>query len=175
MRAFISIDIPERIKREIAAHTSQMKSRCITPTTAENLHISVLFMGSIDDSQLSAAQNALDAISVHDFYISLGGVEFFDGENPRVAYIGINEGAVHIKSISDAISASLKGIVRTDGREFIPHLTIARIKGNCGEEIKALKAVSITEGRFKCDSIKIIESIIGGGPPVYKEIFSKML
>ena len=152
-----------------------MKSRCITPAAVENLHISVLFMGDIDDFQLSAAQNALGAISIHNFYISTGEVKFFAGENPRVAYISITEGGAHIKSIFDAISASLKGIVHMDGREFTPHLTIARIKGDCEAEIKALKAVSITDGRFKCDSIKIIESITSRGPPVYTEIFSKRL
>lgn len=173
LRAFISIDIPEQIKHEIAVHTAQIKSRCIATTTVDNLHISVLFMGDINDFQLNAAQNALCAISIHDFYMSLGEVKFFDGGKPMVAYISINEGNADIKSIFDALSASLKGIVHIDNREFIPHLTIARIKGNCEKEIKALKSICITGGRFKCNNIKIIRSTLSSGPPVYTEIFSK--
>jgi 2'-5' RNA ligase len=175
VRAFISIDVPEQIKRGIAAHTVQMKSRCIHTIATENLHISLLFMGDINNIQLKAAEDTLCAIRVQSFYISFGEVKFFDEENPRIAYISINEGNLQVKSIFDSLSTCLKGIICIDSREFTPHLTIARIKGNCGEEIKALKAASITEGRFKCDSIKIIESITGRGTPVYKEIFSKRL
>ena len=175
MRAFISIGIPDSFKREIAKRIMQAKSRCIATTTVDNLHISVLFMGDINDFQLKAAEDALDAIRIQSFHISFGEVKFFNDGTPRVAYISISEGNVQIKSIFDFLSASLKGIIHIDRREFTPHLTIARIKGDCEAEINALKGAGTIGGRFKCDDIKIVQSILGRGPPVYKEIFSKRL
>ena len=175
LRAFVAIEIPDDIKRLVTEKAAHIKGSCISKVREDNMHISLLFMADVTDIQLKAVEEALNAMSMRSFYVSFGEIEFFQDGSPHLAYISIDEGNQQIKNIAEHLRSALKDAVPMEKREFVPHLTVARIKHNCKDEINALKLIGKIAGRFKCDEIKIIQSLIGNGPPIYEEIFAKKL
>ena len=52
MRLFLAIDIPENLKEEVAKFQEQFKIKGIKLVEKENLHITVKFLGEVDEEKL---------------------------------------------------------------------------------------------------------------------------
>ena len=65
IRVFIAIEIPEKIKKEIAEQTAAMRlivDRAVRWGTAENLHLTIRFLGEIPATQVDPLTRALETI-----------------------------------------------------------------------------------------------------------------
>lgn len=130
MRLFIAIEIPPQIRAAFAALLREF--RAIAPqikwVRAENLHVTLKFLGETEIEKLSALQNALAAVrSSQPVNLQFRGLGFFPNEKrPRVFLAGM-EASPNLKALAaDIDSATHRLGFPLEERPFTPHLTLAR-------------------------------------------------
>lgn len=99
---------------------------------AEGIHLTLAFLGELDDAQLAKANAAATeaATLTQSFTYQLSGLGTFGPpRQPRVLWMGISEVAGILQALHRALALALEqqGFV-TEKRPFAPHLTLARIK-----------------------------------------------
>ena len=134
LRCFVAVDVEDLnivrkltdVQRELASVGTRLK--LVEP---ENLHLTLAFIGEVPPPIVEAARRALGEVSLRRFKIRLVGIGAFPTINrPRVVWVGVSEGREELQVLAREVRASLKRHgVPFDKKEFVPHLTIARVKG----------------------------------------------
>ena len=89
------------------------------------------FIGEVSEFLVKDIITALESVKhVKKFHIKVKGLGAFPSLNkPRVIWLGISEGASQLKLIRNIIEDHLRKLsIRAEKEEFIPHITLARIK-----------------------------------------------
>ena len=168
VRTFIGVVIPEDIKRYVIGIQEQLKSLPIEAKLAEpeNLHISMSFLGDVDDSEVEKIKFKLDEISksYDAFEIILGNIILMPDEKfTRVIAFDVR---------SDALESVRKDVVKSIGGKSHPaHLTLARVKVIAESEKFAgnvNKKIAQKEMRVKIDGMCLVESMLQRNGPFYK-------
>ncbi|HXJ14302.1 MAG TPA: RNA 2',3'-cyclic phosphodiesterase [Candidatus Limnocylindrales bacterium] len=131
MRLFIAIEIPENIRNTFASLLKEF--RAFAPhlkwVRAENLHVTLKFLGETDASNLDALQYALSAVqSPEPVCLEFRGLGFFPNQKrPRVLWAGM-EASPNLKSLAAYIDQAAHPLgFPLEERPFTPHLTLARL------------------------------------------------
>jgi 2'-5' RNA ligase len=132
VRLFVALVVPSEVREKLAALICEL--RAIAPkekwVRAENLHVTLKFIGEVAPEKLEAIRGAL-AIVLSDSPVKLDfrGLGFFPHEkHPRVFWAGI-EASPNLKKLAADIDLAVGklGIPREE-RAFSPHLTLARFE-----------------------------------------------
>lgn len=129
MRLFIALDIPAKVR---AALTNYMeRARALAPEArwarVEGLHVTLKFIGHVDDSVVEKIKSALAVIKAAPFAVKFSGVGFFPNPNAaRVFWAGV-DGGDSLPRLASSIDAAMEklGIPR-ETKPYHPHLTLAR-------------------------------------------------
>jgi 2'-5' RNA ligase len=135
MRIFIALDIPAEIRTRIAAFVDHARPYAPEAKWAriEGLHITLKFVGEVNDAKVQELRSALSAVKAGPFDVTFSGAGFFPTPNaPRVFWVGV-EGGEGLPSLAAAIDNSTHelGIAR-EARAFNAHLTLARSRSGAG-------------------------------------------
>ena len=99
---------------------------------SENFHITVKFLGGIDEARVRAVSEALHAAATgrHAFdleIVSLGA--FPSPTRPRVLWAGVAEGAAPLAALAAAVDDALAPLgYPRETRGFAAHVTLARVR-----------------------------------------------
>ncbi|MGC8538883.1 MAG: RNA 2',3'-cyclic phosphodiesterase [Candidatus Micrarchaeia archaeon] len=175
MRCFISIDVPDEIKKKLIAAGQRLLGRGVTLVKADALHITLLFLGEISDVEIGYAKSALDSIKWERFTVDVYGIDYFTPNALRVVYAKIGQGATELKDLHDAILRELSKTISGLKREnFVPHLTIARVKPTADRR-ELLAHISQIEslhfGSFEARGVSLKSSILTPDGPLYKDLY----
>lgn len=166
LRCFISIEIPETIKKDIGELVEILRKRDFDIRWVENknIHLTLKFLGKTPEKLLSSIHESLQnvAISYDPIYIRICKTGAFPNRKyPRVIWVGIEDSDTLKKlqrDIEDSIT--LLGFQKEE-RTFHPHLTIARVKSQKGIEALMSELDNYKEkdfGIFEAKSIKLMRS-----------------
>jgi 2'-5' RNA ligase len=178
MRAFIGIDIDEAVRQNLVAAQRQLTGtgaqlKLVEP---ENIHVTMKFLGDIREDQTKAITEAMQAAveGLKSFEIKVRGVGAFPNLSYiRVIWAGVSEGREHIISIQRRIDQSLAKLGFRPEREFVPHLTLARVKSAAGKEKLAAFLKTMTNAEFgssRADAIELKQSNLTPKGPVYSTL-----
>jgi len=120
MRAFISIDIPEEMRKEIIKIQRSLPKFFGKKTAPENLHLTLKFLGEINEEQLSVIKKRLSKLSFSSFETEIDFLGFFDNYPRGIVWLHLTNCEQFQKEIDDA----LKDLFGKEKR-FMSHLTIA--------------------------------------------------
>jgi 2'-5' RNA ligase len=132
VRLFIAIEIPNEIRNALMAFVNELR-----PTAprgkwvrAENLHVTLKFLGETAPEKSSRIQNALSLI--HDkepVTLNFRGLGFFPNERrPRVFWVGM-EASDNLKTLAEMIDGEMHKLgFPLENRPFTPHLTLTRFE-----------------------------------------------
>ncbi|MEQ9612663.1 MAG: RNA 2',3'-cyclic phosphodiesterase [Gammaproteobacteria bacterium] len=129
VRCFIGIQFTlateiDALRKKIAA-LAELKETDIRLVPDENLHVTLKFVGSVEESQLAAIEGVMKQVAAQHSPLSLQskGMGFFKNS----IWVGIEENAQLSKLAADLNLACVPlGIVQED-KEFLPHVTVARL------------------------------------------------
>lgn len=180
MRTFVSIEIPEEIKDNIEKSIGEMKVTLppIKWVDKKNLHITMKFLGWVEDGRLADLTCSLTDLA-RDFgtiKVSFKGLGVFpDAKRPRVVWVGIEEGGDRVKELAEKLEEGLskEGYREGEDREFEPHLTIGRIKEKIDPEALCAyveKNKKADYGGFVVKYISLMKSTLRRSGPIYEEI-----
>src|SRR3990167_5292147 len=127
-RAFICVEFPSEIIKEIARVQEVLGKYKFTGkmTELENLHLTLKFLGEIDDRKLEEVKMQLSGVKVKGFEARLGDIGIFGRNgNPKIVWVKI--GGKGIFELQEKVDEALKGLFKPESR-FMSHATIARVK-----------------------------------------------
>ncbi len=133
MRCFVAIPIEDPLKKEIGSAISGLSSGRwdVKWVPAENLHITLKFLGDASDDSVQKVKDNLARISEDHraFEVRLHGVGVFpDRKRPRVVWIDILDSEQLAKLQAKVEHCLVTLGFERDSRPFSPHLTIGRIR-----------------------------------------------
>ena len=180
MRAFIAIDLPEKIKSKIAdiqrgLGRIDLSCKWVQP---KNMHLTLKFLGEINPSGLEEIKDAISrcAACFKTFETGLQEFGFFPNEKrPRVFFISTSC-ADTLKSMADNLEDKLEPLgFQKEGR-FKSHITLARIKQpkNIDCLLRELKNISLGE-TFAVGEIALYKSTLTPEGAIYEKIASSSL
>ena len=135
MRCFVAIDIDEHCRNELKKLVRSLRDGIIARSgdikwvRVDSIHITLKFLGEIDDNELvKVCEIAKEVISGNEhFDIELAEVGGF-GNPPKVIWVGVKDGGV-LADMAHRLEDELEKIgIKKEGKKFMPHLTLARIK-----------------------------------------------
>lgn len=134
-RTFLGIDVGDPIRTAAVALQQKLarSGATVNWVPAENLHITLLFLGEVDDRDLPAVCRAVAAAARREppFELRVCGVGAFPTpRRPRTVWAGVADGAAELTRLHTALEAPLLdlGAYRREERAFTPHLTLGRVK-----------------------------------------------
>lgn len=157
---------------------SELANERITWVKPEVMHLTIKFFGEIPQNSIPSIEHCLGqaACSVTEFSIAIVATGIFGSSyQPRVIWFGIKE-PEPVKQLATEVNEQLKTIgILPDRQNFVPHLTIARIK-----QINNLHYLHKVIGRHKIldgepehiGEIALYESILHKYGPVYTALKS---
>ena len=135
IRTFIAVDVGEAIRAEGAALQQQLGRALgdgIKWTGTESMHITLLFLGEVDDLEvLRVCRAVAEAVKdVDPFRLEVKGVGAFPTlRRPKIVWGAVTDGVEALKHLHDLIETPLleMGTYRSEERAYTPHLTLGRI------------------------------------------------
>ncbi|MBD3313297.1 RNA 2',3'-cyclic phosphodiesterase [Candidatus Woesearchaeota archaeon] len=167
MRLFIGFDASQEAEHELL--NAQKKIENAKINLVKDFHLTLKFLGEVDDDKSGEIEERLRKISFGSFKAELGGIGVFPSENHvKVIWIGL-EPKDKIIGLQRKIEEALQGMFPKDMR-FHPHITLARVKTVEDKEAfkENLKNIRIERIRFKVDKFKLIKSALTPDGPVYE-------
>lgn len=166
MRCFIAINLDDSLKKEIASTIAGLRSGNwdVKWVPAENLHITLRFLGEASEDLAERIKNELSGISKRHGRLDMTfrGVGVFpDRKRPRVIWIDLfhpEELRILKEEVEEAVSTMGFEI---EDRPFSPHLTIGRIRSLRGRDflLKAMEALKDKDfGNIVADKISLMKS-----------------
>ncbi len=141
MRTFVAVEVADvgvlRAIRDVQEGMA-IKARPVAP---EAMHFTLQFLGRTSERACRDVQKALGQIRFDSFPVRLGGVGAFPGPaSPRVVWAGADaEGGSRLAELADIIRESLLPLGFVADRQFVPHVTIFRVKSGAGDISKHLE------------------------------------
>ena len=141
MRLFIALDIPVDIRGGLTSFME--RGRALAPDArwarVEGLHVTLKFIGHVDDAAVEKIKAALKPIKIAPFEVKFTGVGFFPNSNAaRVFWAGV-DGGDHLPHLASIIDAALEKLgFQRETKPYHPHLTLARTSSRPLRELKPL-------------------------------------
>jgi len=174
-RIFVALPLPLDVARSLAAAVPEM--RALRPVAPELLHVTLAFVGSIEEGRVADVGSAVSAAvpAVRRFRVGLDTVGRFPPAGaPRVVWAGTGPAAAPIQLLGARVRAELlhRG-VPFDAKPLSAHVTLARVRdpvaADEAREVAALlRRVRLPEGlAFDVEAVHVMESALGPYGPRY--------
>lgn len=177
MRLFVALDVPEATRRKLHLLMDDFARICRGAhwVRLEGIHITLKFIGHVDDSILPDIQQALSGIRADEpLDVAFRHFGFFPNEKrPRVFFVGIEAGK-ELAALAAQIGDRLEPLgIAKETRAFQPHLTLARFKTSEGlrelrEKIAALPAQDFGGGALS--EFHLYQSMLKSSGAVYTRL-----
>jgi 2'-5' RNA ligase len=175
LRLFIAIPLPP----DVAARAAEILPSTVPAlrrVKAENLHVTLAFLGLTPDERLGEVTAAATeaAASVAPFtMVFTGAGRFPERGRIRVVWLAIAEGAPSILELGAGVYAGLRSRgLQFEDRPITPHLTLARVDEDASApEAKTVAAAleGLTSPRlwFDVTEIAVVQSVLSPKGPRY--------
>lgn len=134
-RTFVAIDTDDAMRRRASGLIDRLRPYAPQArwVQEENLHLTLLFMGDLSDSEIAETCSRVDWVcrANQPFTLRLAGVGAFpDASRPKAVWLGATEGAEPLSRLHSDLDDALGDLAaRGENRAFVPHLTLARVGG----------------------------------------------
>ncbi len=172
-RLFTAIEVPPEVAAELSALRGGIHgARWID---LENYHLTLRFIGDVDDSVAHDVMVMLGRVCRRAFEIRLSGLDQFGGKKPRAVFAAVapspalNELQAEHERIFQRIG------LEPESRKFMPHVTLARLRESSPREVADYLAA---RGGYRSTAIPISRFVLfssrasmGGGPYVIEAAY----
>jgi RNA 2',3'-cyclic 3'-phosphodiesterase len=176
MRLFTAVDLgPDVLLRLERLLMALRPEALIKWSPLDNLHITTKFIGEWPEGRLNELHEALSSAAPRDgFNIELKDLGWFPNDrSPRVLWVGVHGGEPLLKLVRN-IEESLQQVgIKSEDREFTPHLTLARIKNPVPLERLRQKVAEMQPaalGHFSVSQFALFRSDPGSNASVYRKL-----
>ena len=160
MRLFIAIKLNSEIRNTLADAQKLLIRHGIRGnyTNADNLHITLAFIGEYDNPGIIT--EVISEVPFSPFNISLSGLGHFG----NLWWIGLDENDELVSYVKRLRKALSEAGIPFDKKKFSPHITLIR------KAVGTLPVVSIPRVQMKVNHISLMRSERGASGMIYTEI-----
>lgn len=179
-RTFVGVDIGDAIRGSTAALVKELSKSgaAVKWVTPESMHVTLLFLGEVDDRELHAVCKAVRSAAAGEppFSLRVSGLGAFPTpRRPKVLWAGITDGVEPLQRLHAALEERMLdlGCYRTEERGYTPHLTLGRVAGDADAFAVAAeipKRQAWQGGRFAVEEVLVYSSEMDRTGPVYTVI-----
>lgn len=178
MRSFIALEISSEARDAIKEFQRELKrvDPAVAWTRPENIHLTLRFLGELDDLLApavgAALADAVGAFQPFDLELSHPGV-FPDLRRPRVIWVGLKGELDRLNHLRDAVDKAVEPFgYPAEKTAFRPHLTIGRVKGarNIREMLARSELYRMPRVRFAAREVVLFRSDLQPGGSRYTAI-----
>lgn len=184
-RLFIALNTPPEVKKKIADLLDELRKiggenvKCVS---ADNLHITLHFIGYADNELMEKIKEALNGISgkFGKMEFELGRIGAFPHmDRPRVIFLECKQtNGDSVFKLQKKLGEELNKIgIKTDSRLWTPHITLGRVKDNHEDyaELSSGYPGLNSAKKFIINSFELMESKLTPHGAEYKEIMGYKL
>lgn len=179
-RVFIAINFPPEIKKMLSRYEKDFKELPAKWVERENLHITLVFLGSITDQEIGEVCMIAKKITDNSdgFLLKLESVGY--GPTDKIPYKMVwlkGQKSKELSSLKNQLDEDLVQAInfKPDHKGFSPHVTLARINQM---QLRVMDLEEIPEINekldldFEVESIDVMESVLSKEGPEYTIIES---
>lgn len=139
MRLFFAIDLDDEVRAALDRAVAPVRAAepALAWVPAAKLHLTVKFLGEVDDAGLAALVEASDGVAARHgpFTMTLGGMGAFPNfRRPGVVWMAVaSEPRLELLHHDLEIACRDAGY-EVEGRPFRPHITVARVRESLSPE-----------------------------------------
>jgi RNA 2',3'-cyclic 3'-phosphodiesterase len=183
LRLFVGVELddPLRAASAAAAHDLERRLRSarsrlvVRWTPAQNLHITLWFVGHVQDDRAAVIASSLQAPwSVPAFPFTISGAGIFPASGPpRILWLGVASGADRFADLYEDLARRFAPLgYDRESRPYHPHITVGRVREADGAASRTARAA------FRCGdvgsglvrAITIFASRLGPGGARYEPL-----
>jgi 2'-5' RNA ligase len=173
---FISINPPQEVKNQVASLLEKLKAKdkSVNWTEAENFHLTLIFLGNINEARTAKVTAILKFITKNQngFMLQFGDIEFFPSLNPKIIWIR-EDNSLDLFNLQKNLDSQLKfNSFDMGDRQFIPHFTLGRINKDIKDQdgLESLfKTVKFND--FYVDHMDVMRSFVVGNKIKHERLF----
>jgi 2'-5' RNA ligase len=180
-RVFIAINLPENLKEKLAKFEKNFPELPAKWVKKENLHLTLVFLGYLKDFHLEKVKEVVKEVGKNfsPFFVSLKRVCFGPPKTspPRLVWVELEKNEVLedlVKKLQEKLKENKIPFV-VEEREFLPHITLARIRKWEFQRMDLEERPRINEiikESFEVKSIEIMESHLKRSGAEYTPLYS---
>ena len=173
-RLFTGVELPPDVAQDLAIMKGGIEgARWIDP---DNYHLTLRFIGDIPDRAADELTGELQrVVAMPAFNIALAGMGVFGTRKPHSLYVKVEESPDlrRLQAMHERVCQSLG--MAPEQRKFIPHVTIARLRGAIPRQVQAyVSAHNLYRSRvFDVSQFVLFSarSSRGGGPYGREDVY----
>ncbi|MBK8084451.1 MAG: RNA 2',3'-cyclic phosphodiesterase [Devosia sp.] len=174
-RLFTGIEVPRDVGLALSLKRGGLTGARWIDT--ENYHITLRFIGDVDHATASDVMDMLDRLADSEaFSIKLSHLGSFGGDKPRALFAGVENNQTLLRLQAAQERVLQRAGLPPEGRKFVPHVALARLRGATAQEVARFIALSgrfmpleFPVGRFVLFSSK---DSVGGGPYLVEHAYA---
>jgi len=171
IRLFVALALPE-------GHRQQLSRLCHGVRDArwvvqENLHLTLRFIGEVEEPRLPEIAKALGRVKFEQFQLTLSGIGHFqNGRRIRSLWAGTKQCDALVQLQNRIDSALRHADVPPAGRRFTPHVTLARLKNGAAHQVGSwIEANALFRADpFPVDRFILFESYLSHTGAIYSSV-----
>ena len=173
MRLFLALELPDAVKQHLTG-LPRTDSPAMKHTPAENLHVTLKFLGEVEGAAAEGLSDALRRVKVEPPIEVWGGhpVILPPRGKVRVISVGLDGDVapvVELQSVVESVCAE-HGFP-PEGRRYLPHITLARARqplpGSNRQRLADLLNGHLPTPTFRPHGFTLVRSHLGGPVPKY--------
>ena len=128
-RLFVAIALPDGVRERLAAVQGGLDgARWVDP---ENLHLTLRFVGEVDEGVAEDLASALAGLRALAFPLELVGIGHFEKRGrPSALWVGVAPNPALDRLYHRVEATARRAGLPLEGRKFMPHITLARCRGD---------------------------------------------
>jgi len=167
IRLFVALELPSDVRERLSGLQGGVAGA--RWTTQEQMHLTLRFIGEVDENVGHDIDDALAGIRAPTFALELAGVGEFGGKNPRALWAGVraNESLAHLQK---KVETALQRIgLAAETRKFAPHVSLARLKSPPRDKVAQFLAHNalFASGSFPVDHFVLFSSHLSHNGAIY--------
>ena len=173
VRTFVALELSESVRGQLkeaqdVLRTSTSRLTFVDPTL---IHITVKFLGEVDEKMLVRISDALKQIAFQPFSVAAGTVTVNNPKRPHTVWCAIDDkgNGERLLSLVEDVLTPL-GFPR-ESRKFTAHATVARVKDSDPSLFTVLNQLKgRTYGECLVSGLKLKKSTLTPRGPVYEDL-----
>jgi len=133
------------------------------PTRRENLHITLAFVGEVEDERVDMLRATGGALAFEAFDLELERLGYW--RHNRIVWAGARSVPAPLSALADGLNRELRAAgYRLDDKPFAAHITLLR-KANCTGDLPRIEPI-----RWKVAEFVLVESVLDAGGSIYTPV-----
>ncbi|MCF7911146.1 MAG: RNA 2',3'-cyclic phosphodiesterase [Candidatus Cloacimonetes bacterium] len=182
MRAFIALELPSPIRKQLATVSQQLQQydqRFVNWVEPQNLHITFQFLGDISASHLPDIEQIIteNCADLNTLQLSLPVLQLVPAAKPRVLWVNYQSKSNDLIKAQHRMNDAIASLgYKLDRKPLVFHVTLARIKAALQPAlIDTVMKYKINHTSFSPDKLTLFKSILKPQGPIYQPLFSLTL